>query len=258
MKKIVVSLVSVLLLLTIGSGIAFANGYGSTGDQGGQYAAGFVSNQIPPQLSAPVNEYRSESSYQSESVGAYDPYSDLPWDMNGDSGYISQNNGSAFDPNSGTDMAPFDATQVDPSINTPSVSTPSGSTQSLDWYNVGFDLINKNKSITVYDINSGITWGATYINGKNHADIIPASQADAQKLVNNKITGDYVRRPVVVTIAGQKYAGSMYAVGHGNTSYCNYFSGVMCIHFTGSQTHGSQKVDTDHQNAIGQALQSGY
>ena len=66
-----------------------------------------------------------------------------------------------------------------------------------------------------------------------------------------------MRRPVLVTINGVQYAGSMYAVGHGETSYCSYFKGVMCIHFTGSQTHGSQKVDADHQNAIKDALQYG-
>lgn len=135
-------------------------------------------------------------------------------------------------------------------------STGSGS-QTLDWYGVGYDLINKYPNITVYDINSGTTWNAKYINGKNHADIIPASKGDADKLTAGKITGSYVRRPVLVTINGTQYAGSMYAVGHGETSYCDYFQGVMCIHFTGSQTHGSKKVDADHQNAIQDALTYG-
>lgn len=136
-------------------------------------------------------------------------------------------------------------------------TTTSGGTQTLDWYSVGYDLINKYKNIKIYDINAGISWSATYINGKNHADIIPASQADAEKLEKNNITGSYVRRPVLVTINGTQYAGSMYAVGHGETSYCKYFKGVMCIHFTGSQTHGSKKVDSDHQSAIQDALTYG-
>lgn len=135
-----------------------------------------------------------------------------------------------------------------------SSSSSSGGVQSLDWFNGGQDLLNSNKNISIYDINAGITWSAKYINGKNHADIIPASQADADKISANKITGSYVRRPVIVTIGGVQYAGSMYAVGHGETSYCKYFTGVMCVHFTGSKTHGSQKVDSDHQSAISEAL----
>ncbi|MCL1965238.1 MAG: SH3 domain-containing protein [Firmicutes bacterium] len=136
-------------------------------------------------------------------------------------------------------------------------SVPSGSTKTLDWFAEGFKLINANKNITIYDINTGVTWSARYINGDNHADVIPASKADADKLKANNITGSYIRRPVIVTIAGQKYAGSMYAVGHGTTNYCDYFSGVVCIHFTGSKTHGTGNVDTDHQAAINAALQYG-
>ena len=127
-------------------------------------------------------------------------------------------------------------------------------TQTLDWFGVGYDLINKNKNISIYDVKTGITWKAVYINGRNHADIIPASAEDAIKLTNNRIVGDYVRRPVVVTIGGLRFAGSMYAEGHGSTSYASYFKGVLCIHFTGSMTHGTQKIDKDHQNAILEAL----
>lgn len=128
--------------------------------------------------------------------------------------------------------------------------------KSLDWFSDGYTLINKNKNITIYDLNTGVTWGAKYINGASHADIIPASANDAKKITSSKIVGSYVRRPVVVTIAGVSYAGSMYAVGHGEDSYCDYFQGVMCIHFTGSQTHGTKVVDADHQKAIQVALNS--
>ncbi len=136
-------------------------------------------------------------------------------------------------------------------------TTGTGTTQSLDWFTTGYTLINANKNVTIYDINSGITWNARYINGANHADIIPASKADATKLTANSIVGSYVRRPVIVTIAGQKFAGSMYARGHGETNYCDYFAGVMCIHFTGSKTHGTNNVDADHQAAIQAAINSG-
>ncbi len=144
---------------------------------------------------------------------------------------------------------------ADPNITLlPAPAESSGGVQSLDWFGLGFDLINQNKNVQILDINTGVNWSATYINGKNHADVIPASAADGEALTRNGITGSYVRRPVVVTINGTRYAGSMYAVGHGETNYCNYFKGVMCIHFTGSQTHGSKQVDTDHQAAINTAL----
>lgn len=129
-----------------------------------------------------------------------------------------------------------------------------GNVSSLDWFANGYTLINAYPNVSIYDCNTGVTWNAKYINGKNHADVIPASATDAALLTAYSITGSYVRRPVIVTINGAKYAGSMYAVGHGTTSYCSWFSGVMCVHFTGSKTHTSGKVDADHQNAINYVL----
>lgn len=107
-------------------------------------------------------------------------------------------------------------------------------------------------SFTILDCNTGVSWKAKYINGSSHADVIPASASDYSKI--KSFMGSYVRRPVIVTINGVKYAGSMYLVAHGEKDYCSYFDGVVCIHFTGSKTHGSNNVDADHQAAIQRAL----
>ncbi len=135
-------------------------------------------------------------------------------------------------------------------------TTPSGSgtTSSLNWFATGYDLINLYKNISIYDINAGISWNAIYVNGKNHADVVPASAADAAKLKTYNITGSWVRRPVIVTMGGSKYAGSMYMESHGSTNPVSYFTGVVCLHFTGSMTHTNPTVDTGHQAAISEAL----
>lgn len=189
--------------------------------------------------------------YQPE--GNPDFSSEIPWEDNGEDlsnkPWVNNNvPGTAEEPEEqqGEEGAEAEVTEA-----------PKSGTQSLDWYTNGQALLTKYPNIKIYDINSGITWSAKYINGKNHADVIPAAKSDADKLSKNNITGSYVRRPVIVTVNGVQYAGSMYAVGHGETSYCNYFKGVMCIHFTGSQTHGTKRVDSDHQSAIKEALQYG-
>ena len=284
MKKTWISLLSILLLMSLSMGSALATEVhpGQMGDVGGalanQYGQQYGQGYQQPSYSAPLPQ--GDNIYHSNGTDSSLP----PWQNNTSSQTgTSSDERPPWETNGGTssDERPPWETGTDSEVgedpNVPFISNPnsgviivepgqdtgtgSGTTssgvQSLDWFNVGFDLINKYKNITVRDLNSGVTWNAKYINGKNHADVIPASESDLQKLTANKITGDYVRRPVVVTINGTSYAGSMYAVGHGETSYCNYFNGVMCIHFTGSQTHGSQKVDSDHQNAIQQALQNG-
>lgn len=283
MKKTWISLLSILLLMSLSMGSALATEVhpGQMGDVGGalanQYGQQYGQGYQQPGFSAPLpqgeNIFYSNGSTDSSlppwqngtSTQSGTDASRPPWET-GEG--VSSDERPPWETGANTDS------EVGEDPNVPFISNPnsgvvivepgqgtgtgtSSGVQSLDWYGVGFDLINKYKNITVRDLNTGVTWNAKYINGKNHADVIPASESDLQKLTANNITGDYVRRPVVVTINGTSYAGSMYAVGHGDTSYCNYFSGVMCIHFTGSQTHGSQKVDSDHQNAIQQALQNG-
>lgn len=248
MKKTWIMLLSILLLIAMVGPTALAVHPSQMGDQGGQVAAQYNPNNNSNNISAPYVETPSETE-------SYQPNTYVP-----DSNYLTVEPGTTGAGETYPGGVPeIISSDVPTPIIVPvgedgTIQTDNSGAQSLDWYGVGFDLINANKNITVYDINTGVTWGGTYINGKNHADVIPASASDATKLSQNGITGDYVRRPVIVTIAGSKYAGSMYAVGHGDTSYCDYFSGVMCIHFTGSQTHGSQKVDSDHQNAISEAL----
>lgn len=244
MKKTSSLVLSVLLLLTLCVAAVAEVNPNQMGDPGGARVAEIIAqNQI--------NQGQTGGYYIIPAAPTQD-ITTLPAEIPGETGgaIILPDNETPEQPNA------TDATGSASTSNNASSST-SGGAQSLDWYNGGKELFEANKSISVYDINTGISWSARYINGSNHADVVPASQADADKIESNKITGSYVRRPVIVTVGGVKYAGSMYAVGHGSTNYVKHFKGVMCIHFTGSQTHGSKKVDTDHQNAIQEALKYG-
>ncbi len=265
MKKALAMLLSLTLLLGVCAAAAFADPNPSqTGDQGGAKAAELDKllreRNLGPQNSAPVSNTPSYSAPvgDTSSGTGYVPDGSTLIDVTGTYGGVAPGGVLPDGTLNGTGGViygdPAAATAGTTTATTPTAG--SGGTQTLDWFAVGKDLISNNKSITIYDTKSGVTWGATYINGGNHADIIPASAGDAEVISKNGITGSYVRRPVVVTIAGTKYAGSMYAVGHGETSYCTYFKGVMCIHFTGSMTHGSKTVDKDHQAAIAEALKS--
>ena len=62
------------------------------------------------------------------------------------------------------------------------------------------------------------------------------------------------RRPVWVTVNGRSVAGSVYGVPHnypaGDTIPDNDFYGQFCVHFVGSTTHSTARVDAGHQAAI--------
>ena len=61
------------------------------------------------------------------------------------------------------------------------------------------------------------------------------------------------------TIGTRTFACSLYGVPHnypkGDTISTNNFKGQVCIHFTNSKTHNSNKVDSGHVEAIDYAWQ---
>lgn len=140
-----------------------------------------------------------------------------------------------------------------------SASSSSGSsttkTEVLDWYadNVS-RLIPKNAHFTIKDVKTGKTFNAVRWSGGDHMDTEPASSADTA--VIKSIYGgsfSWKRRPILIKYNGHVYAASMNGMPHGTTTISNGFDGHFCIHFKNSKTHGTDKVDAEHQNCVSQA-----
>ena len=121
---------------------------------------------------------------------------------------------------------------------------------------------------TVTDVKTGISFRVKRWSGGSHADVEPLTAADtaamcrvygvstAREIADKDL---YQRRAILVTVGGHSYAASMYGEPHndaGDTIADNDFQGQFCIHFTGSKTHGSAKVDADHQQAVQYAYQN--
>ena len=63
------------------------------------------------------------------------------------------------------------------------------------------------------------------------------------------------RRAVLVKYNGHVYAASMNGMPHGTQTITNNgFEGHFCIHFYRSKTHGTKKVDSNHQNCVSTAM----
>lgn len=128
-------------------------------------------------------------------------------------------------------------------------------TESLQWFgNEG--VIPKGATFTIKDCLTGRTFKAVRWSGSNHIDAEPASKDDTATM--KAVYGgawSWRRRPILVKYNGHVYAASMNGMPHGTqTIKDNGFGGHFCIHFTGSKTHGTKKVDKDHQNAVQTAL----
>ena len=108
----------------------------------------------------------------------------------------------------------------------------------------------------VTDVKTGISFTVRRLGGTNHADVEPATKFDAWQMY--RIYGQswsWTRHAIVVTVGGKNIAASMNGKPHGGESISNNnFVGHFCIHFTNSRTHGTNRVDADHQNAVKTAL----
>lgn len=130
-----------------------------------------------------------------------------------------------------------------------------GSTERLNWFKGGSNKIPKGATFKVKDIRTGIVFTCKRWSGANHLDAEPLTSSDTGKL--RKIFGHWSwrRRAVLVKYNGHVYAASMNGMPHGTgTIKGNNFDGHFCIHFYGSKTHGSGKVDSMHQSCVAEAM----
>jgi len=132
-----------------------------------------------------------------------------------------------------------------------------GTAKNMDWWTSDIQKIFAVGVIaTITDVDTGISWKEKRFAGKNHADIQPLTKADTAKL--KKVYGhwSWKRRAVFVTINGENYAASIHGMPHGGSNLSNNFPGHHCCHFLNSRTHGSNKVDANHQKMVAKAAKA--
>ena len=125
-------------------------------------------------------------------------------------------------------------------------------TKTLDWFEDNVTkVIPKNAKFTIKDVKTGKTFEAVRWSGSNHMDTEPRTSEDTAIL--KSIYGgswSWRRRAILILYNGNVYAASMNGMPHGTSTIDNGFDGHFCIHFKNSMTHGTKKVDDDHQKAV--------
>lgn len=157
----------------------------------------------------------------------------------------------------------------------------SGSTNYMVSWSKGASSTFKIGSVaTIYDIATGLSFKAKRTYGHNHADCEPVSAKDTATM--KKIFGgewSWDRRAVIVTVNGTKMAASMAGMPHAGSETAaanrtinsrsggygrgtnldavkgNSMSGHFDIHFYGSKTHGTNRVDRAHQTMVKKAAE---
>ena len=119
--------------------------------------------------------------------------------------------------------------------------------------------IARGASIKLTDLTTGKSLNIHVQSTGNHIDAEPLTSADTTTLceiygVSSPNSISYKRRPMMITTSAGQFLCSIYGQPHGAQDITNNgYDGQFCLHFVNSRTHGTNRVDTDHQNAINSA-----
>ena len=119
--------------------------------------------------------------------------------------------------------------------------------------------IAEGASIKLTDLTTGKSLNVHVQSTGNHIDAEPLTSADTTTLceiygVSTPNAISYKRRPMMITTSAGQFLCSIYGQPHGAQDITNNgYEGQFCLHFVNSKTHGTNRVDEDHQNAINTA-----
>ncbi len=124
--------------------------------------------------------------------------------------------------------------------------------QLADWWTEAQYKFTREKVAKITDVETGISYYTVRKAGTNHADCQPLTAADTAKM-KQIYDGEWswARRAIIVEVDGIKLAASQNGMPHeGQSIYDNNFPGHYCIHFLNSRTHGTDRIDEDHQAMV--------
>jgi hypothetical protein len=117
----------------------------------------------------------------------------------------------------------------------------------LPW-EIANQILPNGTIFTVIDVETGLQFRVQRRAGNKHADVQPLTRRDTQimkKIYNGRWSWN--RRAIIALVDDQMIAASMHGMPHGAGALKNGFPGHFCIHFWGSTTHRSGKMDLAHK-----------
>jgi len=151
----------------------------------------------------------------------------------------------------------------------------------LDWWKEANKVFSIGTTAKVTDVGTGKSFKIVRTYGGNHADCEAATSEDS-KIIKSIWGGNWswARRPIIIELNGRRLAASMAAMPHAGVDSQpankilnkrsqgygrgynldkiknNGMDGVFDVHFLNSRTHGTNRVDANHQKAVRKAASS--
>lgn len=156
-------------------------------------------------------------------------------------------------------------------------TSQSGKVGALDWWSTVRYIFPRGMNAKVTDLDTGKVFYIKRTFGTNHADVEPLTAQDSKTIKEIWGGWSWVRRAVIVEFGEYKVAASLAAMPHAGVDSQpseamlnqrsggygrgynldgvknNGADGVMDLHFLNSRTHGTNRVDSQHQNQIARA-----
>ena len=118
----------------------------------------------------------------------------------------------------------------------------------VEWADCINYILPINAEIELIDPETKTSLFATRIGGKNHADI-EFDELSFKALKSTCQNWSWHRKSVLIKLNETCYLpASLACYPHGLTN--NNTSGHFCLHFKNSKTHGTNKIDVEHQKQI--------
>jgi hypothetical protein len=148
----------------------------------------------------------------------------------------------------------------------------------VPWFGSAERIFQIGNTATILDISTGLSFKVKRTYGYNHADC--EALTDDDTAIMKRVFGgswSWERRAVIVSVNGRRIAASMAGMPHAGLDYApggtyvsgrsgsfgsgtnldavkgNNMNGHFDIHFYGSRTHGTNRVDAEHQSMVQKA-----
>jgi peptidoglycan hydrolase-like protein with peptidoglycan-binding domain len=121
-----------------------------------------------------------------------------------------------------------------------------------DWATVVDAAFAVDSTVTITDFNTGTTFQMTRTGGTGHADVEPPNADEYSKYIECfGGSPNWEKRPVIVTIGGVNYAGSLTGNAQGEDKIAdNTMEGHACLYFSGSVSDVLGFVDIEHEEVV--------
>ena len=126
----------------------------------------------------------------------------------------------------------------------------------IKWKNGINNIFEKESEYEIFDLTTAQSFNIKRVGGKNHADIVPATDTDYEIMKEIYSPWNFSRKPMLLRINSHTFIpASLYTYPHGYTTDETSILGHFCLYFYGSTTDKTNSHDSKHDKTVKIAYQ---